>query len=248
VSLEFLSADAVEPFQGRAPVARSPLERSARAAGARFEVRDGWNVAAGYGPLAEEREACARAVGWADASHRGKLEVQADAATLAAIAARWVGGAAGVGAAGSGDVAGSAPPLGTAARAGDGWWCPLTGGRALAVCPPDETSALRARLEAEAEAAVVDLTTAYAALVIAGPLARETIARFCALDLRPHVTPVGGLRPGSVARTPGMVLREAEDRYLLLVGAALADYLWTVVDDAGRHLGGRPVGEEATHA
>jgi heterotetrameric sarcosine oxidase gamma subunit len=243
VSLEFLSADAVEPFQGRAPVARSPLERSARAAGARFEVRDGWNVAVDYGSPAEERAACARAVGWADASHRGKLEAQADEGALAAIGARWAGGAAG---AGSHDAA-EAPPLGTATRAGDGWWCPLTRGRALVLCPPGETAAARARLEGE-EASVADLTTAYAALVIAGPLARETIARFCALDLRPHVTPVGGLRPGSVARTPGMVLREAEDRYLLLVGAALAEYLWTVVDDAGRHLGGLPVGEDATHA
>ena len=30
-------------------VARSPMERQARAAGARFEVRGGWNVATGYG-------------------------------------------------------------------------------------------------------------------------------------------------------------------------------------------------------
>ena len=30
-------------------VARSPMERQARAAGARFEVRDGWNVAVAYG-------------------------------------------------------------------------------------------------------------------------------------------------------------------------------------------------------
>ena len=44
-------------------VARSPMERQARAAGARFEVRDGWNVAVSY--PGESRDA----VGFADASH-----------------------------------------------------------------------------------------------------------------------------------------------------------------------------------
>ena len=57
--------------------------------------------------------------------------------------------------------------------------------------------------------------------------------------------PVGAFRPGSVARTPGMVLREAEDRYLMLFGAALGEYVWTVVADAAGHLGGGPVGADA---
>ena len=44
--------------------------------------------------------------------------------------------------------------------------------------------------------------------------------------------PVGGFRPGSVARTPGYVLREDADRFLMLFGWALGEYLWTVVADA----------------
>jgi sarcosine oxidase gamma subunit len=87
----------------------------------------------------------------------------------------------------------------------------------------------------------VDVTSGYAALRIQGPLSRELFARFCALDLRPNVTPPGAFRPGSVARTPGMVLCEAENTYLALFGAAVGEYVWTVVEDAGRHLGGGPI-------
>jgi sarcosine oxidase gamma subunit len=195
LSFEFLAVDAARPEGGRTPLARSPMERAARAAGARFEVRDGWNVAVAF-----EAGRCALT----DLSHLGKLEVH---------------GSAGI-----------ALELGTAMREGETWWCPVTRERTLAICPAAETAALRRRLEETA--AVVEVTTAYAALAISGPLAREVFARFCAIDLRPAVMPVGAFRPGSVARTPGMVLREAEDRYLMLFGAALGEYMWTVVTDA----------------
>ena len=42
MSFEFLSVAASDA------VARSPMERQARAAGARFELRDGWNIALSY--------------------------------------------------------------------------------------------------------------------------------------------------------------------------------------------------------
>jgi hypothetical protein len=131
--------------------------------------------------------------------------------------------------------------LGVGTRRDDAWWCPTSGDRALILCEPDRTAALRAELGADA----VDLTSAMAAFTIAGPLAPETFARFTAIDLRPHVTPVYGFRPGSVARTPGAILREAEDRWLMLFGAALGSYVWTVVADAAASLGGGPVGIDA---
>ena len=73
---------------------------------------------------------------------------------------------------------------------------------------------------------------------VLGPLAREALARLTALDLRPAVCPPGSFRPGSVARVPAMVLCEAEDRFLVLFGAALGHYMWTAVADAAGHLGG----------
>ena len=176
-------------------VARSPMEHQALEAGARFEVRDGWNVAVSYpanGSLT-----------WTDMSHLRKREVRG---------------------------AHELTP-GLASKVNGGWWCPITRDRALVIGGADGEG--------------IDVTATLAALSIAGPLAREVFARFCALDLREREMPVGGFRPGSVARTPGYVLREDEDRFLMLFGWALGEYMWTVVADAAESLGGAPAGVDS---
>jgi heterotetrameric sarcosine oxidase gamma subunit len=227
VSLAFLTPSAEA-------VARSPVEREALAAGARIERRDGWNIAVSFG--APDREAWRETVGFADLSALGKIEIQASASELAAVVA--VGSR------------GGRLELGRATRAAGAWWCPYTAERALVLCDPADAAPLRERLEEAAGAvqglaSVVDVTTAHGVLAIAGPLARELFARFTAIDLRPQVTPVRGFRPGSLARVPGAILRDAEERYLMLFGAALGRYVWTVVADAAESLGGAPVGVDA---
>lgn len=221
MSLAFLSVDTAA-----GPVARSPLAHAAATAGASVEVHQGWAVVGTYGDPAAELAACRETAGFADVSPLGKLELQGGAEQLQAAAP------------------GRLEP-GAALTGGDVWWCGVARGRALLLCQPEATAALRERLLDEGELHVVDLTCALAALCIAGPLARETLARFCALDLRDAALPVGGFRPGSVARTPGAVLRTGRDRFVMLFGAALAGYVWTVVADAARHLGGGPVGSQA---
>lgn len=208
-ALGFLAAAA----EGDA-VARSPMEHAARAAGARFEVRDGWSVAVGYG-AGPPPPAVPDTVAWADVSHLRKQQLQAPADEL--------------------DATGNLR-LGEAVRAEDAWWCRLTPTRALVIggAPPVPGA--------------LDVTSNFAALTLVGPQARETLARFCALDLRPAVAPVGALRPGSVARQPGIVIREAEQRYLLLFGWAIGEYMWSVVADAAQHLGGGPVSADALAA
>ena len=207
---------------GPGAVAKSPMEPGAAAAGAVFEERDGWKVAVSF--PGEDSSA----VGFADVSHMGKIEVQGDVAA----------------------VTGHDLELGRATRADGAWWCPYSATRAVVLCPAGETVAIRDSLLASAADAngltsVIDTTTAQGAMTILGPLARETFARFTAIDLRQQVTPVHGWRPGSVARTGGAILCEAPDRYLMLFGAALGQYVWTVVDDAARHLGGGPIGVDA---
>jgi glycine cleavage system aminomethyltransferase T len=222
-SLAFLSP-------GPNAVAKSPMEPGAAAAGAAFEERDGWKVAVSF--PGED----ASVVGFADMSHIGKIEIQASPDDLAAIVADASGGAS--------------LELGTATRAEGAWWCPYSATRAVVLCAPADTVALRDRLlasvaDANGLASVIDTTTAQGAMTILGPLARETFARFTAIDLRRQVTPVHGWRPGSVARTGGAILCEAPDRYLMLFGAALGQYVWTLVADAAGNLGGGPVGVDA---
>jgi glycine cleavage system aminomethyltransferase T len=196
VSLAFLSPATADA----GAVARSPMEGKALAAGARFEVHDGWNLAVEY----PREDRMGQTAGFADVSHLRKLELQGE------------------------EVPGE---LGEARREGDAWICQLTRTRALLIGgehtpPPD----------------AVDVTTCFAALTIFGPQAREVIARFCALDLRPQVAPPGSFRPGSIARQPGMILVADVDRLVLLFGWAVGEYMWTVVADAASSLDGGPVG------
>ena len=214
-SLAFLSP-------GPGALAKSPMEPGAAAAGATFEERDGWQVAVSF------PDEDSSVVGFADMSHIGKIEIQGD---VAAITGRDL-------------------ELGKAVRADGAWWCPYSPTRAVVLCPSKETAAVRDHLtalvaDADGLGSVIDITSAQGAMTIFGPLAREVFARFTAIDLRPQVTPVHAFRPGSVARTGGAILCEAPDRYLMLFGAALGQYVWTLVDDAARNLGGGPVGVDA---
>jgi sarcosine oxidase, subunit gamma len=237
--LDFLTPEASGPV-----AARSPMEHLARSAGARFELRDGWNVAVAFGDGQLERRRMEETVAFADRSHLAKFELQAQPRVLAAAVTAITAETTVSG--------GTELEPGTAVRAADAWWCAVTPSRALVLAEPTVGHELRRALTAAlGEAAggttttLVDLTCGLAAMALIGPGARELLARFCAVDVRPAVTPVRGFRPGSVARTPGYVLVEAEQRLLILVGWALGEYLYEVVSDAAIHLGGGPVGADA---
>lgn len=227
-----MSFDFLTPAPSAELSARGPLLDAAATAGAVCEVREGWELVASFGDPEAEAAACAETVGFADLSHLSKLELQSSGTpTLVDSLSAEVGG--------------------TARRLGNGWLCLQAPALALAIGADRVAVA-----ELGVPCRVTDLTASFGALVIAGPAARETFARFCALDLREASLPLHGFRPGSVARTPGFVLREGPDRFLMLFGAAFGEYIWEVVSDAAAQLGGRPVGagslpaidEEPVHA
>jgi glycine cleavage system aminomethyltransferase T len=203
MSLAFLSVAADE-----AVLARSAMERQAAAAGARFEARDGWNVAVSY---AREDAAVG---GWADVSHLVKVELHGTpAVALERRRATHLDGA---------------------------WWCPLTSERTLVIGGQPGAGAGGAN--------AVDVTTCYGALALCGPHAREILSCLSSVDVRDASLPVCGLRPGSIARTPGILLREAPDRFLMLFGWALGEYIWTVIADAAAATGAGPIGVDALPA
>lgn len=233
MSFQFLSVEDTGQ-EGFSPLAHSPMEAPAVRLGGQTAVRDGWIVVTGFSSPESERHLCREAVGFGDSSPLGKLELQAEPGELKALIR---------------DFTGAEPEPGQAIGHDGGWWCPLTPARLLVLAPPAEARPSREALrDAVARltkpAALTEVTSVFAALTLIGPAARETIARFCALDLRPHLTPVGSLRPGSIARQPGILIREGSERYLLLFGWAVAQYMWTVVHDAAGALGGGPVGAD----
>lgn len=203
--------------QAGSPPARSPIAGTAARHGARLDVRGEWEVPVSFGDEAAERRATQETVGFADASWLPKTQLDGPAEALDGCAAGL--------------------SFGTASLHRGAWWCRLTPTRALILGSAPAADSV-------AGAQLLDVTTQYCALRIAGPHCREVMARFCALDLRPSVSPPTALRPGSVARTPGLVVVEEPDQLLVLVGSALAEYFWTVVNDAATRLGGRPVGTE----
>ncbi len=233
MSFEFLEPDRAVAELGFEPVPASVLLPEARAAGGRIEVREGWRVAADYGSVDRELEACAESVGVGDVSWLGKLELQGPAPEVAAVGA----------AAGAGEV-----ELGRAAEGPETWWCPFSARRLLAVCEPSRAPAVRDALADPASGRAVtmtDLTCALAGIALVGPRARDVLARLTAIDVRPDITPEASFRAGSVARVPAMVLREHGDRYVLMFGAAYARYMWAQVTDAAEPLGGVTAGADA---
>jgi glycine cleavage system aminomethyltransferase T len=118
---------------------------------------------------------------------------------------------------------------------GETVWHRITAGKAIVLCPYPQAAAVRARL-AEAGASVLDMTGAYAILVVTGPEATAVMRRLTHL----HSFPASG----DVSHVTAHVL-ERDDEYWIVFPQEYGHYLWEVAVDAAEPFGGGPVGVDA---
>ncbi len=197
-------------------------------------ARHGWWVAAHFGSPGGELALCDRAVGLADRSDLGKLELRGDESAVDLLV---------------GQLSGGQISSGDALLAEGAWWCAISPGHVLALCDAAETGRLRAAANEAVRwtpgATVTDVTPRYAALGLLGPRTAEVLTELS--DSQPALGDVSSpefdvLRLASV---PVLLLRGAPGRAVVLTEAARAAALWTEVERAGREAGIGKVGADA---
>lgn len=244
VELAVLAAEA-----GHHAVRRTAMHHWHEAQGARWIDAGQWKRPESYGDSADEVRAVRTAVGLIDVSTLGKVEVIGPAAAellervyinswadLAIGRARY-----GVMCTEEGIIFDD----GVGARLGpEHFYLTATTGNADAVFQWLELW----RATWGLDALVVDRTSAYAAMNIAGPQAREVLARLTTLDLSPAAFSYPAIREAEVAGVPCRLLRVGfvgEVGYELHCPSAYGQHLWDALLGSGRDFGARPFGVEA---
>jgi sarcosine oxidase, subunit gamma len=115
----------------------------------------------------------------------------------------------------------------------------------LLTCPAEEAggiiSALRGAL-ADVHGAITDVSDARIALRVAGPSARDVLAKGCPLDLHPRVLTVGSCAQSLLAKAAVLIHLVDDDQtrgpaFDVYVARSFAHYLWMWLEDAGREYG-----------
>ena len=96
---------------------------------------------------------------------------------------------------------------------------------------------------------IANVTSAYSAVNIAGPKARQVLAKLCSdIDLSKEAFPYMGVREGTVAGIPARLIRVGfvgELGYEVHVPQQFGEALWDALMDAGQPEGIKPFGIEA---
>jgi heterotetrameric sarcosine oxidase gamma subunit len=225
------------------PFRCSPLFQRQLALGATMTERYGWRTAAHF-TAADEALRVRAAVGLADASWLGKLDVRG---TQTDDVASGLERAFTEGPPGAAGLATVLPRQ---------MWR-LAHQHALVTCGPDERGALVERVAAPAATPssaagaclhLTDVTSVYAALLLAGPRSRDVLHKLTSVDVEPAALPNRTAAQGGLAHVHAIVLRAdlgTADQilgYWLLVARNYGEYLWDAVMHAGHDLGLVPFG------
>jgi glycine cleavage system aminomethyltransferase T len=213
-------------------LAHSPLEPLLQKAGATMVARHGWWVAAHFGSPGGELALCDTAVGLADRSDLGKLELRGDAGALETLV---------------GQLTGSQVLPGEALLAGGAWWCSVSPQHAIALADAGSTDAVRSAIGEAVRwtpgLTITDLTPRYAALSLLGPKTEQLLDELSSGSLEPADGPAFDVM--RLAAHPVMLLRAAPHRAVILTDAARAAALWTDIDRVGQDTGVGHVGADA---
>ncbi len=207
------------------PIKRTALYRTSLALGATMTDHAGWQVATQFRSPAEEAQQVQDGVGLADASWLGKLEIRGQ----------------------------SLDPAGWEIAGATVW--SLAAGDVLVTCEPQDTPTVLQVLQDRAAPAseatmppclhVTDVTSVYAALLLAGPRSRAVLQRLTALDLSDTSLPDLACARTGLAHVHATLLRQDLGRvpaYWLLVGWEYGAYVWDAVLHAGESFGIAPIG------
>ena len=217
------------------PVALSPLHHAQVELGAEMELIDGWLRPARYGDADEELAAVRSAVGVCDVSPIGKLSLQGDG--LDALMSKAFPDT-------------TPPAVGQAARVDDDSAVARLAHDEALVTTSSQTSRLEGRLSdlATGCAYVVDVTSALAAVRIAGPRAPDLLAALTELDVAPDALPDASSAQSRFAEIHGTLVRldaAGLPGYTLLFGREYGDYMWESIMEAGERHRLAPFGTEA---
>jgi heterotetrameric sarcosine oxidase gamma subunit len=200
-------------------------------AGAVMALRDGHPVAAHFGSTATELAVCVKRAGLAVRSDLDTLELAGPEPWLSHFLAEALGR--------------EAPSTGLAAGTADTWCCRTAPDRAVVVGPWSATARWRrfVRQAIVTGSAIVrsDRSESATALTLVGPRVQRLLS---AVGLDPEL-PVQGLHEGWFAGSRALLLREASDRYLVVVDASCASAAVGELFAAGAGLGLSMVGAEA---
>lgn len=79
---------------------------------------------------------------------------------------------------------------------------------------------------------IVDVSAGQTALSLTGDAARSVLMKGAAIDVHDSAFPVGKAAGTAIAKSSGLIIRDGESSYLLLIRRSFANYLWDWVSDA----------------
>ena len=230
------------------PLKLTPMYHEHLKLGATMEDRSGWLRPSLYTSVEDEMEGVKASAGISDISPAGKLLVQGPGAANVARKLIDVTGELQAGKAQSGSRESSDGETFPVAV------CCLTPEELFVTCPPERREDLARALNAELpragddnEAIVLDITSSYAGINVAGPRSSDLLGKLTDLDLHVDEMPNLVCVQGQFAEVQGILVRwdRGEPGYNLYVAREYGVYVWEVLREAGEEYGLVAVGVEA---